>query len=118
MTEKNIKIAAIQETKLSHEITSIDTGNYTLVRKDRDLDAGGGLAFLVHNSIQFVPLPDLLPADPHLEYLGIRVADLSIINVYIPPTSRFQANYLPDMTTILQYDYSIILGDFNAPDTL
>ena len=118
MTEKNIKIAAIQETKLSHEITSIDTGNYTLVRKDRDLDAGGGLAFLVHNSIQFVPLPDLLPADPHLEYLGIRVADLSIINVYIPPTSSCQANYLPDLTTILQYDNSIILGDFNAHDTL
>ena len=69
MEENNILIAAIQETKLTEKSKPLKTPNYTLVRKDRGTDKGGGLAFLVHESVKFQvdQTPPILENDKHLE---------------------------------------------------
>ena len=51
MKENDVKIAALQETKLSDKSKISDFSDYTLVRKDRKKDTGGGLAFLVNKTI-------------------------------------------------------------------
>ena len=117
MKENKIKIAAFQETKLKDESTLSETPNYTLVRKDQKKDAGGGLAFLIHKDIPFQKLPDP-PADPHLEYLGIKVNNISLINIYIPPTSSCTAGYTPNLARYLPQEDGILLADINAHDAL
>ena len=77
LEKHEIKVAALQETKLKAGSTC---GNYTLFRKDREKNSGGGLAFLVHKSIQFEKVPDP-PPDPHLESQTIKVDNLLISNI-------------------------------------
>ena len=45
----NVKVVAIQESKLTTKLRSPNIQNYTLVRQDRRLDPGGGLLFFIHN---------------------------------------------------------------------
>ncbi|MCP3664941.1 MAG: hypothetical protein GY696_20995 [Gammaproteobacteria bacterium] len=75
MEKENIPIAAIQETKLTKDSRLFKTPNYTLVRKDRGINKGGGLAFLVHKDLNFsiVPTPRILEQDPFLESLTISI---------------------------------------------
>ena len=58
LTQNEVKIAALQETKLNSKSKDPFTADFTLVRKDRNKDKGGGLAFLIHKTIQFKVLPD------------------------------------------------------------
>ena len=88
----NVKVAAIQESKLTAKSRSPNIQNYTLVRHDRRQGPGGGLLFLyIHNSVSFTrkPLSTTSRNDPHLEELTISIAmdntELLITNVY---TSR------------------------------
>ena len=46
----NVKVAAIQESKLTAKSRSPNIQNYTLVRHDRRQGPGGGLLFFIHNS--------------------------------------------------------------------
>ena len=118
MKEKDIKIAALQETKLNEKSKLTESSQYTLVRKDRKQDKGGGLAFLIHKSIPFQSAD--LPAhqDPHLEIQGIKVNNLTILNIYIPPTSSCAPGYSPTLSPYLNMDDALILGDINAHDPL
>ena len=72
----NVKVAAIQESKLTAKSRSPNIQNYTLVRQDRRLGPGGGLLFFIHNSVSFTrkPLSTMLKNDPHLEELTISIA--------------------------------------------
>ena len=115
MIDENIKIAAFQETKLNDKKLA-DIPNFAIVRKDREKDKGGGLAFLVHTSIVFSPGDEY--EDPHLEYLSIRVNNLKIINVYIPPTSSCSSGYKPSLAPLFKEDESLIVGDINSHDAL
>ena len=117
MKDNKIKIAAIQESKLNDKALLPDLGDFYLIRKDRQRDAGGGLAFIVHNSIQPQKLPDMQP-DQHLETLAIKIAGISIVNIYLPPVSSCSQGYNPDFSSILSFNNAIILGDFNAHDPL
>ena len=117
MKVNKIKIAAIQETKLNDSSSLPDLGEFILIRKDRQTDAGGGLAFIVHNSIQYQKLPDT-PPDLHIETAGIKIADITIINVYVPPVTSCTPGYNPDFSRILSHSDAIIMGDFNAHDSL
>ena len=47
----NVKVAPIQESKLTAKSRSPNIQNYTLVRQDRDLGSGGGLLFFIYNSL-------------------------------------------------------------------
>ena len=117
MEENKIKIAALQETKLMPSQKDPNTTDYTIVRADRDRDKGGGLAFLVHKSIQFQQLHDL-PKDNSLESQGIKVNDVNIINLYIPPNSSCPPGYTASISNFLHMKDTLILGDLNAHDTL
>jgi hypothetical protein len=123
MEKKNIKIGAIQETKLTGKSKKIKTPNYTFVRKDRGTNKGGGLAFLVHKDVTFnlEKTPQILEQDPHMETLTISLPGknndpLYIRNVYIPPQSSCNQNYAPPVNHLFESlgNSSLILGDVNA----
>ena len=72
----NVKVAAIQESKLTTKSRSPNIQNYTLVRHDRRQGPGGGLLFFIHNSVRFTrkSLSTTSKNDPHLEELTISIA--------------------------------------------
>jgi hypothetical protein len=116
-----VKVAALQETKLTLKSRTPVFQNYTLVRKDRSTGRGGGLAFLIHQSVRFTDLDvsSLLPQnDQVIELQGITVfmnnAPINIYNIYIPPASA-HLGYSPDIKKLLEVDGdTFILGDLNA----
>ena len=80
--EKNeIDVAVIQETKLTSKSKLKDTPNYTLVRKDRGKNKGGGVATLVHSSIPFkvIDSPNPLKDDDFIEEVTISLQHKDLI---------------------------------------
>ena len=127
MEKNNHLIAAIQETKLTDKSKALKTPNYTFVRKDRGVNKGGGLAFLVHKDVNFVleDTPDSHEQDPHLESLTISIpainnTKLYIRNVYIPPQSSCTQGYEPPLNNLYEGlgETSFTVGDFNAHNAL
>ena len=122
MDNNNIMIAAIQETKFTEKSKPKKTPGYTMLRKDRGTNKGGGLALLVHETIHFQtePNPPGLDNDPHMEVQTVKIPgkenNLTIRNVYIPPVGSCQNAYNPNLGDLLgdMTETSIILGDFNA----
>ena len=114
-----ISIAALQETKLLDTSRLPSIPGYTLVNKNRG-GGGGGVAFLIHHSIPFTPIDVNFCTDAHIELQGIKLrlnqSDVSVFNVYIPPSSSCQPQYQPDIISIFDRadDDSFILGDLNA----
>ena len=89
LVQNDIMVAAIQESKLNSRSRLPRCPGYTVIRKDRERDRGGGLAFLVRDTLQF-RLFDVPPSpNPTQEQQAIAVksgdGELKIINVYIPP---------------------------------
>ena len=115
--DKDIKIAALQETKLNKESRIPTIPKYNLVRKDRPRNSGGGVAFLVHEDIIFEKLADK-KVDFHIETLAIKIGDIKIVNIYIPPASSCAAGFIPEITPLLPTGDAIIAGDINAHDPL
>ena len=117
MFKNNIKIAALQETKLNENVKTPEIPQFTPVRKDRERDKGGGLIFYIHESILFEQLPNI-QVDPIFETLAIKIDDTTLINVYIPPESSCPQGFNPSLNNILPNNDAIILGDMNAHDPL
>lgn len=117
VNKHQIKVIVLQETKLGEKTTSPSIPNYTIVRKDRKSDKGGGLATYVHKSLIFSKLPDN-PSDGHTETLGVKIGDTNINNVYIPPVTSCTTGFKPDIQSLLLPGNSLVLGDFNAHDSL
>ncbi len=115
--QNDIKIAVLQETKLGKKSTNPNLPNFTLIRKDRTSDKGGGLATYVHKSLMFMNLPDT-PPDGHTETLGVKVGDTNILNVYIPPVTSCTTGFKPNIPALLPPGDALVLGDFNAHDNL
>ena len=115
--KNEIKIAALQETKLNTKSKLSDIPNFTTLRHDRAKDSGGGLIFFIHEDLPFQRINNTTN-DDHLEYLAIKIGDTTIANIYIPPTSSCAPNYSPNIDNLLQLENALILGDFNAHDTL
>ena len=120
----NVKVAAIQESKLTAKSRSPNIQNYTLVSHDRRQGPGGGLLLFIHNLVSFTrkSLPTTSKNDPHLEELTIIIAmdntELLITNVYIPPGSFCNGRYSPPIDHLLTGTDSLVLGDFNAHHSL
>ena len=106
-----VKVAVIQESKLTLNSRTPNTQNFTTVRKYRHQGQGGSLLTLIHKSTNFSRRPDSPDTlgDPHLEELTITVklgnTDLIITNIYIPQQA---------LDNLLLTTDSRILGDFNA----
>ena len=126
LLKNDVHVAALQETKLTEKSKIKWPSNYTLTRKDRGTNKGGGLAFLVRRDIPFRPINTPNPLkDDFLEESSILITGtkgdhLHIRNIYIPPHSSCQPNYSPPIKDILRSDFNshIILGDFNAHSPL
>ena len=86
-----VKVAVIQESKLSSKSNNPCIRNYITVRKDRPHSHGGGLLVFIHESITFSKQPSSPEtlSDPHLEELTIKAdignTKLIISNIFIPP---------------------------------
>ena len=84
-------VAALQETKLS-QLCSLTAPEYNIVRKDMS-NSGGGLALLIHNSIQYTvaPLPAPTAHDNVMESQAVNIVsgltNVRLSNMYIPPTT-------------------------------
>ncbi|XP_046802955.1 uncharacterized protein LOC124418958 [Lucilia cuprina] len=119
MQLNNIVVAAVQETKLTSNSSLHSCNGYNVLRKDRTRSNGGGIAFIIHNTVQYRALSlDLNARDQYLEVQGIAVrsgeTDLELYNVYIPPVASCPSGYRPDIRTLLDGDMRLVLGDFNA----
>ena len=118
-----VKVAVIQESKLTLNSRTPNIHNFTTVRKDCD-QGQGGLLTLIHKSINFSRRPDSPDtlADPHLEELTITAklgnTDFIITNVYIPPASSCTGGYNPSLDHLMMTTDTLILGDFNAHHSL
>ena len=121
----DVKVAAIQELKLTAKSRSPNISNYTLVRQDQHQGPGGGLLFcFIHNSVSFTrkPLSTTSKNDPHLEELTISISmdntELLITNVYMPTASSCNGHYSPPIDHLLTGTDSLVLGDVNAHHSL
>ena len=119
--ERNkVKVAVIQESKLSPKSKNPCIQNYTTVRKDRSHGQGGGLLIFIRKSITFSKQPSSPESlsDPHLEELSIKAelgnTKLIISNVYIPPASACSNGHHSSIEHLLTTPDTLILGDLNA----
>ena len=117
---------ALQETKLTSKSKLKPIDNYTIVRKDRSTNKGGGLAFYIHKSITFnnITTPPPLETDNHLEELSINIngltGDIHIRNFYIPPQSSCTPGYAAPTDMLISHltGPALILGDLNGHSKL
>lgn len=123
MEQNSIQIAALQETKLNSTM-DLNVPNYTLVREDREKDKGGSIAFLVHSDIKFrtIKLNINHSQLDSMEQQAIAVmslnSEVTLINVYIPPSSSCPNAYVANISHLLNSDDCIVMGDFNAHHSL
>ncbi|XP_075163033.1 uncharacterized protein LOC142235657 [Haematobia irritans] len=117
MDKRGILISALQETKLSSRNGLTRSSCYSVIRQDRERNAGGGIAFIVHDSVRYRPML-LTRTDPHLviqeKTVTVGKEDICILNVYIPPDSACQTGYKPMLRLHLNTERTILLGDLNA----
>ena len=116
--ERNkVKVAVIQESKLSPKSKNLCIRNYTTVSKDRPHGQGGGLLIFIYRSITFSkqPLSPESLSDPHLEELSIKAelgnTKLIISNVYILPVSSCSYGYQSSIEHLLTTPDTLILSD-------
>ena len=99
MENNKVKVAVIQESKLTPKSKKNYIQNYTTVRKDRPHGQGGGLLIFIHRSVTFSKQPSSADSlyDPYLEELAIEAeignTKLIISNIYIPPASSCSNGY-------------------------
>ena len=108
----NIKVAVIQESKLSSNYKTPSIQNFTTGRKDRRQGQRGGLLTLIHKSINFFWKPE--SPETLVESPTLGDTELIIINVYITPASSCVEGYLPSLDHQMMTTDTLILGDFNA----
>jgi len=111
-----VDICAVQETKFRAGNRTPAFPGYVSVRADRDKRIGGGLLFLIKNTVVFEKLQDISRDGTETSSIRVRMDKkkwLTLTNVYIPPANsttnaQLCAEIIPAM------DNSLICGDFNA----
>ena len=131
----SVRIACLQETKLTASDPDPRIPSYNLLRRDRPSGGGGGLAIYIHHSVTFSILDTSFFNDNFTELLAIRAhingSDKDIYNIYVPPQSSCAlpvdptANPPPPPQPPFRFDISpllvhaagsdaLIIGDFNG----
>ena len=119
MENNKVKVALIQESKLTPKSKNPCIQNYITVRKDRPHGQGGRLLIFIHRSVTFSKQPSSaeLLYDPHLEELAIETeigkTKLIISSISIPQASSCSNGYQSSIDVLTTQD-SLIRGDFNA----
>jgi exonuclease III len=117
-----VKIACIQETRLSAKSKDPSFPEYTLLRRDCPVGNGGGVAILIHQSVSFSPLDvsAITQGDNVIELLGVLASIngslVNVFNVYVPSASSCPSTYKLDLNSLLSFSDSntVIMGDMNA----
>ena len=118
----NVKIAAIQETKLTNKTKPLTAPGWAAVRLDRHRNKDRGLLMQIKDTIPFVDNTAALPlsVDYHLERHDISITmpnrqQLHIHNFYIPPRSSCSAGHNASIAHLLSNnEMSLIVRDINA----
>ncbi|XP_049318515.1 probable RNA-directed DNA polymerase from transposon X-element isoform X1 [Bactrocera dorsalis] len=108
MNRERISIAAVQETKLNSRSDLLSCAGFNIIRKDRERDNGGGLAFILHNTVQYRQI------DEDIDTIRSGDVELEIFNIYIPPVTCCPTGYHPNIGALLRGETRLVLGDFNA----
>ncbi|XP_069962582.1 uncharacterized protein, partial [Bactrocera oleae] len=114
-----VSITAVRKTELSSRSDLLSCVGFNVLRKDREQDNGVGLAFILHNTVQYRLIDDDIDRrDTALECLGIAVrsgdVELEIFNIYIAPVTCCPAGYHPNIGVLLRGKNRLVLGDFKA----
>ena len=125
MLERNkVKVAVMQESKLSPKSKNPCIRNYTTVRKDRPHSQGGGLLIFIHRSITFSKQPSSPESlsDPHMEepYIKAELGNTKLVisNGNIPTTSSLSNGYQSSIDHHLTTPDTLILGISRAPSVM
>ena len=134
LTEENIDVAVIQETRLHPSIKTPEIKDYASARQDRQTQTstksklvGGGLIIYVKNDIPFKNIASYLL--PNIETQTIKIylsktKDLTITNIYIPQRNAStnlqteDANITTLFGRLTNIPDSLIVGDVNAHSQL
>ncbi|PAA62320.1 hypothetical protein BOX15_Mlig029675g1 [Macrostomum lignano] len=119
LSDSDIDIAAVQETKLSNRTQLPKINGYIAVRKDRGDGSGGGLLLLIRDKLAFRSSPQpTATADMEIQTVDIQISTanwITITNVYAPPVRTcVEDRQLPDWNHLGTPSQGIILGDFNS----
>ena len=120
MENNKVKVAVIQDSKLTPKSKYPCIQNYTTVPKDRPHGLGGGLPIFIHTNVTFSKQssPAELLYDPNLEELAIeaeiRSTKFVISNIYIPQPALAAMGINQSIEHLLTTQDSLILGDSNA----
>lgn len=112
LTDKDIDIALLTETKLTNADNKIKIKNYHIYRTDRPTH-GGGVAIAIKNEIPHVPI-DVSHTD--LEIVGIKLQNnTNIYSLYIRPYYPLRPQEIDNV--INRHSKAIIAGDLNCRHT-
>ena len=123
MRERGVHVALLQESKLRAGSRTPSFPGYTTLRVDRPGGAGGGgLLAIISREIPFTNSTPLtlasLPVDVtrEVQTITLRVTgeDISLTNVYIPPTASCPPGYSIDLPRLSASSRRLVVGDFNA----
>lgn len=112
-------IAIISETFWKESFT-VKFKSYNVINKNRQNQNGGGVAILIHKSLQFSQLP--LPATQTIEAVGVSIAVrnnnrnelIDIISAYVPNGNHCYEDQLEQLTQASSNSL-ILCGDFKRP---
>lgn len=113
MTDNDIDIMAINETKFTSKQPDPNIPGYDILRRDRptenNTNPGGGVLIFVRNSITYTEISHINTTS--VENIGVRISNICIFATYVP---RQQA-FTDDIEKLLNFSQRvIILGDLNA----
>lgn len=119
-------IIGLTETWLYNSIDEAELGfpDYTLFRQDRTYSVGGGVALLVHNSIQSVARPDISKAIDFPEMIWSQLTtgnneSILVGCIYRAPTAsdinNMKLSKVLEFVSNIPVDHLLIVGDFNIP---
>ena len=118
----NVKIATIQETKLTNKTKPLKTPGWADVRLDHNKNKGGGLLMLIKVTIPLVYNTAALQqsADPQMEKQVISITmpnrqQLRIHIIYIPQGSSCSAGHSAPIAHLFSNnEMSLIVWDINV----
>ena len=117
MENNKVKVAVIQESKLTPKSKNPCIQNYTTVRKDRPHGQGGGLLIFIHRSVTFSKQPSSAESPPgrtcHRSSNWEHEVD-HFQHLHSPSPSSCSNGYQSSIEHLLTTRDSLILGDFDA----
>ena len=117
MENNKVKVAVIQESRLTPNSNIPCIQNYTTVRNDRPHGQGGGLLIFIHRSITVSKQPSSAESlyDPHLKECSIE-AEIGNIKLIISNihSSSCSNGYQSSIEHLLTTHNILIHSDFNA----